>query len=146
MKKLLLILIVCLVSFQSYCQDFQMLDNSKIDSAKMKIAQKFSNDFYTQLSNGSYYKFNDEAIPQIKNQMTEDFQKATYKQIKDNFGDFVSLNYSETWIQTSNPKMFIFRFKGKFNKSNDDLEIRVVIIENGKIAGFFIKPWNNKLQ
>ena len=146
MGKITLFLVAGLICLNSYSQDLQRLDKSDIDTAKCQIAKKFSVEFYTKLKNGSYYQFMDEASDAVKTQMTEAVQKAAYKQIKDNFGDFQSLTYSETWIQKSNPGMKIYRFKGVFDKSKDQLEIRVVITNTGKIAGFWIKPWSDSLQ
>lgn len=146
MKKIVFVLVANIICLHVYCQDFKKLDKLDIDTVKCQIAEKFSIEYYTKLKNGSFYQFTDEAIDAIKNQMTEQMQKATYKQIKDNFGDFQSLNYEETWIQNSNPDMKIYRFKGIFDKSKEKLEIRVVIIKTGKIAGFWIKPWLDNLQ
>ncbi len=80
------------------------------------------------------------------NQLTEQNQKAIYQQLKDKFGDFQSLDYAESWIQNSNSNMHIVRLKSDFERSNKKLEIRVVINESDKIAGFWIIPWSDMLK
>ena len=41
-------------------------------------------------------------------------------------------------------KLLIYRFKGYFD-SNIDVEVRTVLNFEGKLAGFFIKPWKEEL-
>jgi hypothetical protein len=147
MKTLSLILAACFIfSFKSFSQDFRKLNDSETDKNKVKIAQGFASDFLTKLKNGEIYQFQDKAIDYIKNQFTGENQKLVYQQIKTQFGDFQSLEYSETWIQGNSKANNIFRFKGDFEKSSKKLEIRVVLNESDKVAGFWIKPWSDILK
>ena len=111
----------------------------------MQIAQEFASRYLTQLKNGGYYQFQDEAIDALKNQLTEQNQKTVYKQLKEQFGDFQSMEYAETWVQGNN-SFQIYRFKSDFEKSNKKLEVRVVLDDSKKIAGFWIKPWSDMLK
>jgi hypothetical protein len=117
-----------------------------VDSKKIEIAKKFAFNYMTAQKNNTFYKFKDEAIDILKNQLTEERQKAGYKQLKDNFGDFESLDYAETWIQKDNSAYKIIRFKSDFEKSANKLEIRVILNESDKVAGFWIKLWADILQ
>lgn len=147
MKSILLILGASIIlSLNSSSQDFKKLKDSEIDKNKIKIAQDFASNFFTKLKNEKEYQFQDEAIDPIKKQFTGETQKLVYQQLKAQFGDFQSLEYSETWIQGNSKSISIFRFKGEFEKSTKKLEIRVVLNESDKIAGFFIKPWSDMLQ
>jgi hypothetical protein len=147
MKSFTLLLTTCIFfSLNSCSQNFKKLNDTEVDSKKIQIAQKFGNDFLTKLKNGSYYQFQDEAIDAVKNGLTEESQKAAYQQIKGQFGDFQTLSYAETWIQNGNSAMVIFRFKGNFDKSNKQAEIRIVLDEKDKIAGFWVKPWSDMLN
>ena len=59
-------------------------------------------------------------------------------------GDFKSMTYFET--RKSSPARFvIYRFKGVFTKE-DVMEVRMVYNLEGKIDGFWIKPWLNSMQ
>lgn len=78
--------------------------------------------------------------------MTADVQKQSYQQLKQQFGDFQSLTYSETWIQKDNLNLHVIRFKGKFEQSEELLEIRVVLNAENKIAGLWIKSWKDNLN
>jgi hypothetical protein len=147
MKSLSLIFAACFIfSLNSCSQDFKKLNDSETDKNKVKIAQSFASDFLTKLKNGEEYQFHDNAIDFIKNQFTGETQKQVYQQLKTQFGDFQSLEYSETWIQTTNKGTNIFRFKSDFEKSTKKLEVRVVLNESDKVAGFWIKPWSDILK
>lgn len=147
MKTVSLILLACIIfSLNSCGQDFKKLKDSEIDKNKVKIAQDFASEFLTKLKSGELYQFQDEAIDAVKNTLSGESQRIVYQQLKAQFGDFQSLEYSETWIQANSKSISIFRFKGEFEKSTKKLEIRVVLNESDKIAGFFIKPWSDMLQ
>jgi len=122
------------------------LEPSDVDGKKVEIAKKFAGDYLTQAKNNSYYQFKDEAIEVLKNQLTEEKQKLAYKQIKDLFGDYKSLEYVETWIQKGNAVYKIYWFKGDFETSTNKLEIRVILNGSDQVAGFWIKPWSDMLQ
>jgi len=147
MKSITLFLsLIFLFCMNSYGQAYKKLTDSEVDSAKIGIAKKFVVDYMTAQKNNTFYEFKEEAIEILKTQLTEERQKAGYKQLKDNFGDFKSVEYAETWIQKDNPAFKIFRFKADFDNSSNKLEIRVILNAADKIAGFWIKPWNDELK
>ena len=138
-----LILFFCLDSFG---QAFMKLEQGEVDAKKVEIAKKFAGDYLTQAKNNSYYQFKDEAIEVLKTQLTEERQKAGYQQLKDNFGDYKSLEYANTWIQKGNAVYKIYRFKGDFERDINKLEIRVILNGSDQVAGFWIKPWIDELK
>ena len=113
---------------------------------RREIANDFASNYLNTLKNGKTYIFRDEAIDAIKNQLTEENQKIMYQQLKSQFGDFQSLEYAETWVQNNNKSIQIIRLKGNFEKSNKNLEIRVVLNDSNQIAGFWIKPWSDMFK
>lgn len=135
-----------LLSLNSFSQGYIKLLDSGVDKSKVKIAQDFATNYLLQSKKGGYYKIQDEAIEIIKNHLTEQNQKITYQQLKKQFGDFQNLEYAETWIQENNNSMLIIRFKSEFEKSYKKLEVRVIVDDSNKIAGFWIKPWSDMLQ
>ncbi len=147
MKTITLLFSICILScLNSYAQGYEKLKDSDVIPAKIEIAKKFATNYLTAQRNGAYYQFKDEAVDIIKNSLTAENQKAAYKQIKDNSGDFKSLEYAETWIQKNNANFKIYRFKGDFDKSNRKLEIRIILNGEDKIAGFWIRPWSDMLN
>jgi len=135
-----------LLCLNSCSQDFRKLNNSETDNSKTKIAEEFASNYLNTLKNGKTYIFHDEVIDAIKNQLTEENQKIMYQQLKSQFGDFQSLEYAETWVQNNNKSIQIIRLKGNFEKSNKNLEIRVVLNDSNQIAGFWIKPWSDMFK
>jgi hypothetical protein len=147
MKSITLIIGACfLFGLNSCSQDFKKLSNSEVDKNTVKVAQDFASNYLNKLKNGDTYIFKDEAIDVLKNQLTAENQKLVYQQLKNQFGDFKSLEYAETWVQGNSKSIQIIRLKSVFEKSNKNLEIRVVINDVGKIAGFWIKPWSDMLN
>lgn len=147
MKSAIFILcLTCLFCTSSFGQAYMKLEPSDVDAKKVEIAKKFANDYLTQAKNNSYYQFKNEAIDVLKAQLTEEKQKAAYKQIKDLFGDYKSLEYAETWIQRGSSVYKIYRFKGDFENSTKKLEIRVILNGSDQVAGFWIKPWDDVLK
>jgi hypothetical protein len=135
-----------LFSLNSCSQDFKKLSDSEVEKDNVQIAQNFASSYLTQLKNGGYYQFQDEAIDALKNQLTEQNQKTVYQQLKDKFGDFQSLEYAETWKQGNDNSIQIIRFKSDWEQSQKKLEVMVVLNDSKKIAGFWIKPWSDMLK
>lgn len=144
MKTIGLAFLSFLFYFNSFGQAYEKL--REVPSEKMEIAKKFTIDYFTAQKNGTYYQFKDEATEAVKKQLTESNQEAGYKMLKDNFGDFTSADYAETWIAKSNPSFRILRFSAVFDKSPQKLEIRVILNDSNQITGFWIKPWSDALN
>ncbi len=143
-----IILTISILSFQSAsCQEkYEQLPENKTDKTKIELASKITKSYFENLKNENHYDFKNEAIKEFKDKMTPDIQKQTYEQIKQKFGDFKSITYSGTWIKKDNDEFQIIRFKGDFERSEESLEIRVVINGSNKISGLWITLWNDNLN
>lgn len=108
-------------------------------------AQDLSVKILSAQKEGGFYKLNsNEASLSMVNAFSESVQKKAYQQIKMLFGDYEKLKFhSVVKISTSNT-YDIFRFKGLF-ESGQDVEVRVVLNTDGKLEGFFVKPWKETL-
>lgn len=71
-------------------------------------------------------------------------QASTCSSIKGQFGDYQSMDYSETWKMKSG-SLRIHRFKGHFSKATTPPEIRVVM-DGQKLSGLWLKPWTDTPQ
>lgn len=127
-------------------QDFRKLEDHEMIREQIDFAKSFASDYFAASKNGSSFQFEDEATNEVKTQLTPDYQKSIYNQLKTNLGDFVSLEYAETWTQSKNQDLKIIRFKSVFEKTSQQIEVRVVLNKAGKIAGFFITPWRDSLN
>ena len=120
-------------------------DTSNIDKEELSFAKSLSNKILTEQKNGGYYVLsNEEATAKMTEGLNESLQKKSYQQIKSMFGDYKDLKFESLMIGTKGNKYSIYRFKGNFD-SNSDVEIRAVLDQQKKLAGFFIKPWKENL-
>ena len=133
------------ISTTACSQDYEKLSNAEADAEKVEIARTFADGFYSTLKAGKVNSFRDEVTPAMTQVLSPDKQQEIYGQILKQFGHYRSLDYAETWIMKDQPKMHIVRFKGTFEESAKKLEVRVVVNEEGKIAGFWTKPWLDPL-
>lgn len=144
-KNTILITFLLAISALSSCsQDFEKLSKDKSDEKKVEIAENFYKGWYSNLKAGNEIKFGDELTAEMKS-VLEVQQKPIFDQVSTQFGDFISMEYAESWMAKNLESMEIIRFKGTFDKSDKVLEIRVVVDDEGKIAGFYIKPWLDPL-
>lgn len=130
----------------SCTNQFERMPDDMVNKEYVEKAMKFANEFYNALKNGNVYEFANEAIEEIKKKLTPEFQRDVYSQVQEKYGHFQRLEYAEAWSGKKFQYYEIIRFKGYFERSEEPLEIRVVFNKNGKIAGFWIKPWNDELK
>lgn len=133
------------ISTAACSQDYEKLSKGETDAGKIEIAQNFADNFCNTLKAGKVYRFRDETIPAMTQVLSPDKQRGLYNQLSSQFGHYQSIDYAETWIMKNQPKMHIVRFKAAFEESPKKLEVRVVVNEDGKIAGFWIRPWLDPL-
>lgn len=128
-------------------QDFERLSDKEVRKNAIHIGERFINEFYEALEKGTAYQFTaDNATPEVRQLFTPEMQITTFEQIKTQLGEYEDAAYAETWVQRSNPNYTILRYKAKFSDSTPKVEIRVVLDESNKIAGFFVKPWSDVLN
>jgi len=94
---------------------------------------------------GKYKLLGEEATEEMRLGLTIEKQKEAHEAIKNVYDAFKSMDYVETWIN-KDKSLHIFRFKGNFTAGDSKPEIRVVLDNNGKLAGLWLKPGNNELQ
>ncbi|GAA4233650.1 hypothetical protein GCM10022291_11180 [Postechiella marina] len=93
---------------------------------------------------GSYKLSSTEALPVMVKSLSENVQKQSYAKIKALFGDYKGLEFHSIKEIVKGETYEIYRFKGDF-EFNSETEVRVVLNKEGKLSGFFVKPWNNSL-
>ena len=143
---MLLVILLVSTGITGCSQDFEKVPPTQAGEATIEMGRKFNDQFYNTLKQGRAYEFGTEATAEVKRKISPEMQKSLYKQVKDQFGDYVESEFVEAWIQKSNPQYKILRYKGKFSKSETKLELRVVYDGSNKVTGFFIKPWSDMLK
>lgn len=148
MKKIISLMLFLLISISSSCQtnsNFKKVEKSDSNKMKIEFAKELSDKILVAQKNGGFYKLTyKEAGYKMINGLNESLQKKSYEQIKNLFGDYKNLEFKSLMQSIKGRKYEIYRFIGEF-ESNSNVEIRTVLNEEGKLAGFFIKPWKDKL-
>ena len=77
---------------------------------------------------------------------TAEVQRRNHQTIRQLFGAFEGLDYIETRYMDSQPHLLIHRFKSRYKAASRPPEVRVVLDRDGRMAGLWIKPWQDELQ
>ena len=88
----------------------------------------------------------EEATEEFRNGFTAEVQRQNHQTIRQLFGAFEGLDYIETRFMDSQPHLLIHRFKGRYGAASNVPEVRVVLDRDGKLAGLWIKPWQEQMQ
>ncbi len=148
MKKFFSFIILLFITTSVSCQtlsDFKKVDKPSLNTKEIESVKKLSEEILTAQKNGGYYKLTEnEATKEMINGLNKTVQKSAYKQVKNLFGDYQGLKFKSLLANKKDPKLSIYRFKGLF-ESESNVEVRAVLNDKGKLAGFFIKPWKDSL-
>lgn len=145
MKTVIHFVCFVLLSFTISCQS-KSDKNITSENNRIVFAETISKKLLEAQKHGGYYKLNNEEATQtMVNGLNEELQKNSYGRIKGLFGDFEDMKFDALVERLINNEPFeIYRFKATF-ELNNDVEVRAVLNKEGKLSGFFIKPWDNKL-
>lgn len=88
----------------------------------------------------------EEATEGFRTGFTPESQRQNHQTIRQLFGAFEGLDYVETRFMDSQPHLLIHRFKGRYGAAPNVPEVRVVLDRDGKLAGLWIKPWQEQMQ
>ena len=108
------------------------------------LAESIAIDILNSMKSGVFIALGEEATLTMQKGLSPEKQKLSYEQIKGMFGDFESLYYYETCVPIEGESHNVYRFKGNFESASP--EIRVVMNNDNKLSGFWIKPWKDTLN
>ncbi len=140
--------LICLIALAvgGCSSPFRRLSESEVDAQMKLVAERVATRILESERDGRFEPLGDEATATVRSGLTPEVQKASYESIKGMYGDFLSMDYAETWVPTDGTLLAIYRFRGRFSKSDARPEIRVVMDGEGKLAGLWLKPWNARIQ
>ncbi len=123
---------------------YEKIPEVEVNQTQRAAAEAWATQTLTSWAQDRYPPPDNDLSDAMKPGQSEARQKETDKQLEPIVGNFKSMAYFET--RKSDPAKFvIYRFKGVFTKE-DLMEIRMVYNLQGKIDGFWIKPWLNSMQ
>ena len=86
----------------------------------------------------------EEATDKFRRAFTAEVQRHSHQQLRQLFGTFESLDFVETRSIENQPHLLIHRFRGRYSTASP--EVRVVLDQDGKLTGLWIKPWQEQMQ
>lgn len=122
---------------------FQQVPAESLDSAQKAMAEKAATATLEAWRSGQPAPL-DGFTQKMKTALPPAKQTQAYKQITDRFGDFQSITFAGAVTSPQMPEYTVYRFRGTFSKGRP--EVRVVVDRSNKVAGFWIKNWNDTIQ
>ena len=86
----------------------------------------------------------EEATDKFRRAFTPEVQRHSHQSIRQLFGTFEGLDFVETRSIESQPHLLIHRFRGRYSTASP--EVRVVLDQDGKLTGLWIKPYQEQMQ
>lgn len=149
MKRLILTFTIALATLFTFCQnkpDFEKVDSSAIDSIRLHFVTKLADQILMAQKQGRFYQLGEsEATNEMITGLSERAQKQAYLQVEGLYGAYRKVEFDHLMKSKSEPLYEVYRFKGHFNMKEAEVEVRAVLNAEGKLAGFFIKPWSEEL-
>jgi len=128
-------------------QRFEKLEDDQVSKTELKLAGSLGEKLMLGQKSGKIYMLSEtEAIPQVAKGFTREMQISTYETIRPVFGDYKSMEFEEAWKMEADQLYTIYRFRGRFDGTAERPEIRIVMNKEGKLAGFWVRPWEDGLE
>lgn len=147
MRGILLFLIMVPVFI--HAQDtisYERVPEARINQQRLAFVTSLSDRILTAQQGGGFYQLTDqEADVAMRSGLSEAVQKQAYSQLSRSFGEYQGLVFDEMLIPAQGTPYEIYRFRGMFGANKTGVEIRSVLNPEGKLAGFYYKPWQNRL-
>ena len=147
MKQLLLILWV--LPFYALPQaeaGYTRVHKDSINTHRLAFVSSLADRILTAQQGGGYYPLNaHEADVTMRKALNEAVQKQAYSQLSRSFGEYQGLIFDELLVPLEGIAFEIYRFRGQFGSSGMGVEIRAVLNPEGRLAGFYYKPWRERL-
>jgi hypothetical protein len=123
---------------------FQQVPAASIDQAQKAFAQKVADTTLKAWTKGRFAPVGADFNDAMKTGLPVEKQRQAWDTIRQAFGDYQSVTFHEALTSPALAKHVVYRFRGVFTKGQP--EVRVVTDPAGKIGGFFVLIWQDKLQ
>ena len=87
----------------------------------------------------------EDATEKFRRAFTAEVQRHSHQNIRQLFGAFEGLDFVETRSIENQPHLLVHRFRGRYGAASQAPEVRVVLDRDGKLAGLWIKPWQEQM-
>jgi hypothetical protein len=139
-----IVLALSILTFIGCSPQFSKLPESQVDRDARANAESLATSILASYEAENYRPLGDEATDAMRLALTVEKQKEAHASVKNVYGAFKSLEYAQTWVNPDKT-IYVYRFRGNFEAADKAPEVRVVFDKAGKLAGFWIRPWNDSL-
>ena len=122
----------------------QTVASAPVQSEQHQLAAQLATEILQAHEQGRFEALGPEATEGFRKAFTAEIQRHSYQQLRQLFGTFEGLDFVETHSIESQPNLLIHRFRGRYSTSSP--EVRVVLDQDGKLTGLWIKPWQAQMQ
>lgn len=141
------IIIIAIFTFQSAMSQFSKVPQNEINKKDLKLTRELTEKLMEGLKTGNYYTLTEqEATPEMVKGLTAKTQEAVNNQITGMFGEYEGMKFVEALKPDNDGNYIVYRFKGTYSDSEDGAEIRAVLNNDQKLAGFWIVPWKDEIE
>ena len=121
----------------------QTVASAPVQSEQHQLAAQLATQILQAHEQGRFEVLGTEATEGFRKAFTAEIQRHSYQQLRQLFGTFEGLDFVETHSIESQPHLLIHRFRGRYSTASP--EVRVVLDQDGKLAGLWIKPWQEQM-
>ncbi|MYA24226.1 MAG: hypothetical protein F4Z30_16260 [Gemmatimonadetes bacterium] len=122
----------------------QTVTSAPVQSEQHHLAAQLATQILQAHEQGRFEALGPEAAEGFRKAFTAEIQRHSYQQLRQLFGTFEGLDFVETHSIESQPHLLIHRFRGRYSTASP--EVRVVLDQDGKLTGLWIKPWQDQMQ
>ena len=122
----------------------QTVASAPVQSEQHHQAARLATQILQAHEQGRFEALGPEATEGFRKAFTAEIQRHSYQQLRQLFGTFEGLDFVESRSIESQPHLLIHRFRGRYSTASP--EVRVVLDQDGKLTGLWIKPWQDQMQ
>ena len=121
----------------------QTVASAPVQSEQHHLAAQLATQILQAHEQGRFETLGPEATEGFRKAFTPEVQRHSHQKLQQLFGAFEGLDFVETRSIESQPHLLIHRFRGRYSTASP--EVRVVLDQDGKLAGLWIKPWQEQM-
>ncbi|RMF30216.1 MAG: hypothetical protein D6765_03420, partial [Bacteroidetes bacterium] len=126
--------------------EFEQVPPEERDEVQEQIAEAFAWRFFRVCDSGRFETLSEEEATQtMAKALTPERQQQACEENRARYGKLEALRLVEVARPKGGSALRIFRFRGDFTNSVEQPEIRVVLDGRNRLAGIWLRPWNEKM-
>lgn len=114
----------------------------QIDADRKATAERVAYRLLTGWREGRYEPLSDDFTPEMQDALNPRAQRQVHADLRARMGELRSLDFVEAWASRQPPPLVLYRFRGTFSETSERPEVRVVLDERGRVAGFWCLKWS----